>query len=184
MKEIFSNYFKMSYVVSTIFLLLGILLCVDPNGIISTISIFIGIIILVFGIFEIILYVGTLSHTSLVVGIISFTAGIIFLLNKNILASLIPVIIGIAMVIQGVKKLEISATCKSQNISSWPYMFIAAVVTMIFGIVFIINPMMGAVITTQIIGLLIVIYSFTSIIDNIIFKDKFEKISKIIDEIK
>lgn len=184
MKEIFSNYFKMSYVISTIFLLLGILLCFDPEGIIATISILIGVIILIFGIFEIGLYVGTLSHTSLVVGIFSFISGIVFLLNTNILATLIPVVIGIAMIIHGVKKLEIASVFKEQNLSNWTHMFIAAIATLVCGIVFIINPIMGAIITTQIVGLLIVIYSITTIVDNIIFKEKFKKITKIIDEIK
>lgn len=184
MKEIFSNYFKMSYIASIIFLLLGILLCIDPEGIIVTISIMIGTIALIFGVFEFILYLQTKTNTSLFSGVFSLMTGIVLLLNTNLLAIIVPVIIGIAMIIHGVKKLEIAAAFREQDISSWPYMFVVALLTLICGIIFVINPVIGAIITTQIVGIMIIIYSVATIVDNIIFRDKFKKISKIIEEVK
>ncbi len=182
MKNIFSNYFKMSILASVIFFIFGLLLFFDPESIIVSISVVIGIIGIIFGVFEIMLYTKTNSHTSLVSGLFSLIAGLVLILNTNILATIIPMIIGIAMLFQGIKKLEIAVSFKEQNISNWSYMLVASILSILCGILFVVNPILGAVVTTQIIGIIIMIYAVMSIIDNIAFKDKFDRITKVIDE--
>ena len=181
MKDFIKNYFKLSILMSLIFLIFGILLFINPEGVIVTISVIIGIIGMIFGLFEIIFYFKSMSHTALISGVFSLIAGVVLVTNTNILATIIPMIIGIGMVLKGVKKLELAASFKEQNIDNWSYVLIGAILGLLCGIFFIANPIMGAVVTTQIIGLLIIIYAIISIIDNIIFNKNVKKIANIIE---
>ena len=182
MKEILSNYFKLSVLMNIIYLIFGLLLFFNPEGVIVSISIIIGILGIIFGIFEMMIYFNVHSQTALISGVFSLIAGIVLVLNTDILATIIPIIIGIGMVIQGVKKLDLAAKFKEQEISNWGYMLLVATLNFLCGIFFIVNPIMGAVVTTQVIGIIIVVYAVASIVDIFIFKDKVKKITKVIEE--
>ena len=184
MRDIFNNYFKISFASSILYLLFGLLLFFNPGGVIVTISVIIGAISMIFGVFEIIMYTKTNSNTALVTGAFTFVAGLILCLNTNILATIIPMIIGVALIMQGVKKLELAASFKEKNHSNWSYMFVAASLTIIVGIILFINPILGAVITTQIVGAFISAYAIIDIIDNVVIKKKYDDVIKVIDEVK
>lgn len=184
MKKIFDNYIKITSLSSIVFLIFGILLVVNPEGIITLVSDIFGIIGIAFGMFELIYYTKTTSRPTLVVGLFSLIAGIILILNTKIFASIIPIIIGLAIIIQSVQKIEIAVSFKEQKINEWSYMFISAAIMLVFGIIFVVNPIIGAIITTQIIGILIIIYSLMSITNNIIFTKKFKEINKVIDAVE
>ena len=184
MRDIFNNYFKISFASSILYLVFGLLLFFNPSGVIVTISVIIGAISMIFGIFEIIMYTKTNSRTALTLGAFSFVAGLILCLNTNILATIIPMIIGVALIMQGVKKLEFAASFKEKNNDSWLYLFIAAALTIIVGIILFINPILGAVVTTQIVGAFIAIYAIIDVIDNAVIKKKYDNVIKVIDEVK
>lgn len=182
MKEIFSSYFKISLLMNIIFLIFGFLLFFDPEGVIVSISIIIGILAIIFGIFEIMIYAKTNNHLALISGLFSGVAGIVLILNTNVLAVIIPIIIGFAMIIQGVKKLDLAASFKKHDISNWYYMFILATLNLLCGILFIVNPIFGAIVTTKVIGIIIIVYAISSIIDGFVFKDKIKTVTKLIEE--
>lgn len=184
MRDIFNNYFKITFASSIIYLIFGLLLFFNPSGVIVTISLIVGAISMIFGVFEIILYTKTNSHGALVVGAFSFVSGLILCLNTNILATIIPMIIGVALIMQGVKKLEFAASFKEKNHTDWAYMFIAATITILVGIILFVNPILGAVITTQIVGAFIALYAIIDIIDNSVIKKKYDRVIKVIDEVK
>lgn len=184
MLDIFNNYIKMTILSSILYLIFGLLLFFNPEGVIVSISIVIGVLGIIFGTFELILYYKTHSHAALVSGLFALIAGIVLVTNTNILATIIPMLMGIALILQGVKKLEIAALFKEQNSSNWTYMFIAAALTLICGLILFINPILGAIIAIKYIGLLVSIYAVISIADSFIFKDKIKQVNKVIDEIK
>ena len=61
-------------------------------------------------------------------------------------------------------------------------MLIMAIVTFIFGIVLVLNPLQGAFLATKVVGLIIVIYSVMDIIDSVVLKKNIQKIHKIIEQ--
>lgn len=184
MRDIFNNYFKITFASSILYLIFGLLLFFNPGGVIVTISVIIGAISMIFGVFEIIMYTKTNSNVALITGAFTFVAGLILCLNTNILATIIPMIIGVALLMQGVKKLEIAASFKEKSHDNWLYMFIAATLTIIVGIILFINPILGAVITTQVVGAFISVYAIIDIIDNMVIKKKYKEVIKVIDEVK
>ena len=116
------------------------------------------------------------------IGLLAVIAGFLLISNTNIIATIIPITIGICMIGMGAKKLEVSLNLKDSSVTGWSYMFIMAILTIVCGIVLIINPIKGAFIATKIVGLIIVIYSVIDVIESIIFKNNVKKISKIIEQ--
>lgn len=184
MKEIFSRYFKASIMSSIIFMIMGLLLFFNPEGIIVSISIIIGLFACLYGITQLVFYFKNreFGYSDLMIGLFAIIAGFLLISNTNIIATIIPITIGICMIGMGAKKLELSLNLKDSMVTGWSYMFIMAILTIVCGIVLIINPIKGAFIATKIVGLIIVIYSVIDVIESIIFKNNVKKISKIIEQ--
>ena len=179
MKNVLNDYFKISSLFSIILFIFGLLLFINPGGVIVTISIIIGALAVVFGIYQFILYSKTKLNITLTSGVFASLAGIILITNTNILATIIPMIVGIGLILEGIKKIEVAKELKQNSIDN--YMFIKAIMTLLVGIIFVINPIFGAIITTKIIGLVIIIYAILEIVDSIVIKNKVKKIDNFKD---
>ena len=195
MQEIFKKVFRMSLVSSVLFLIFGILLIVQTESVIKTISIFIGAILLIIGIFPIANYFRNrtqsfLSSAGLLYGIFSAVAGILLMINNKFLATIIPVLTGVWMIINSVNKIQLSMELRDQKITSWLISFIFAIVILVAGALLIINPFNGAVLLSKTVGIIIVIYSVLDIVDSIFIRTKAKEFVKsnknivIIDEEK
>jgi uncharacterized membrane protein HdeD (DUF308 family) len=167
-------------------MIMGLLLFLNPEGIISIISIIIGAFAILYGVTQLIIYFKNrnlnLGYTDLMIGLFAFVSGILLVSNTNIIATIIPIIIGVCMIMMGVKKLDLSLKFKDSNVTGWSYMLIMSILTILCGIVLIINPIKGAFIATKVVGIIIVIYSVIDVIDSIIWKDNVKKITKIIEQ--
>ncbi len=184
MKEIFSRFFRISILTSIIFMIFGLLLFFNPEGIITLVSSMIGIFLILMGVCGMIMFFKDKVYyqNELIMGIFAILSGILLVTNTNIIATIIPIIIGISMIGLGAKKLEISFTFKDHQVTGWLYMLVMAILTLVFGIILIMNPIKGAFIATQAIGIIIVLYSILDIVDSIIFKNNLKKINKIIEQ--
>lgn len=184
MKEIISRFYKVSIFSSIIFFIFGLLLYLKPEGIITVVSSVIGILLIIVGLYSLIMYFKDKIYFkgNLISGIFALVSGILLIINTNIIATIVPIIIGICMIGLGARKLEISLRFKDSKVIGWSYMLIMAIITIVCGIVLVINPIKGAFIATKIIGIIIIIYSIIDIIDNIIFKNNLKKIDKIINQ--
>ena len=183
MQDIFKRVFRMSIISSIMFLIFGFLLIFQTENVIKTISIIIGSILLVIGVFPIINYFrnrsqNILSNAGLLYGIFSVVAGIIIMVNKNLLATIIPVLTGVWMIINSVNKIQISMELRDRKLSSWIISFVFAIIILIGGALLIINPINGAVLLSRTIGIIIVAYSILDIVDSIYIKSKIKDISK------
>lgn len=183
MKDIFKGYFRLSIFSSIIFMLMGVLLYFNPEGIVKSVSILLGLFAFIFGISEIVIYLKDkeLGQNNFVTGLFAIIVGLLFIINTNIIATIVPIIIGICMVFIGARKLSMSLIFKEQNVRGWSYMFIIGVLTLIIAAIFIINPIKGAFIATKMLGLIIIIYSVIGIIDSVVFKNKVNEINRIFD---
>ena len=68
---------------------------------------------------------------------------------------------------------------KKYGVSSWLWAIILSILTIICGVLLIINPNIGALMFTTILGMLFIVYSISDIIDLIIFKKNANTIAKI-----
>ncbi len=175
--------YRMSLITSIILFLFGLLLILNAEGFIKSISAIIGVILLLIGIFPVTDYFryrkeGLIALIGLISGIFSIVCGLMFLLNENMLMILIPAFVGVWMIINGINKLQLSYQIKDSGESSWIVTFIFSILIILCGGYFIINPISGAQIVTQTLGIIICIYALLDIIDCIMIKIKLKKVIK------
>lgn len=180
-KKSFNKIWYGEFASSILFAIIGILLIVWPEQIIKMISTIIGIAIIILGIFGIIRYFRNNERTfnfDLMYGIICVIAGALIVTNTKVVASFLPIIIGIWMIGNSVIKIQYAMTLKDYNSNNWLTIMIVSVLTLACGILFVFNPFKGATLLTQTLGIALFAYAVVDIVNSCILKKNMKKFSK------
>lgn len=181
--------FNISMISSVLLFLFGLILAVNAEGFIKSITVAIGLILLLIGVFPVIDYFryrkdGLGASVGLISGIFSIVCGLMLLINEDLLMILIPVFIGVWMIINGINKIQVSFEIKDLGEKSWVITFIYSILIMVLGGYFIVNPISGATTVTSFIGIILCIYAVLDIIDCVIIKVKVKSFKKELDKIE
>ena len=181
--------FNISIISSVLLFLFGLVLAVNAEGFIKSITVAIGVVLLLIGVFPVIDYFryrkdGLGASVGLISGIFSIVCGLMLLINEDLLMILIPVFIGVWMIINGINKIQVSFEIKELGEKSWIITFIYSILIMVLGGYFIVNPISGATTVTSFIGIILCIYAVLDIIDCVIIKVKVKSFKKELDKIE
>lgn len=181
--------FNISIISSVLLFLFGLVLAVNAEGFIKSITVAIGVVLLLIGVFPVIDYFryrkdGLGASVGLISGIFSIVCGLMLLINEGLLMILIPVFIGVWMIINGINKIQVSFEIKDLGEKSWIITFIYSILIMVLGGYFIVNPISGATTVTSFIGIILCIYAVLDIIDCVIIKVKVKSFKKELDKIE
>lgn len=181
--------FNISIISSLLLFVFGLVLAVNAEGFIKSITVAIGIVLLLIGVFPVIDYFryrkeGLGASVGLISGIFSIVCGLMLLINEDLLMILIPVFIGVWMIINGINKIQVSFEIKDLGEKSWIITFIYSILIIVLGGYFIVNPISGATTVTSFIGIILCIYAVLDIIDCIIIKVKVKNLKKDLDKIE
>lgn len=181
--------FNISIISSVLLFLFGLVLAVNAEGFIKSITVAIGVVLLLIGVFSVIDYFryrkdGLGASVGLISGIFSIVCGLMLLINEDLLMILIPVFIGVWMIINGINKIQVSFEIKDLGEKSWIITFIYSILIMVLGGYFIVNPISGATTVTSFIGIILCIYAVLDIIDCVIIKVKVKSFKKELDKIE
>ena len=162
MKKIIS-FDSSSLISSILFLLIGIILFTNPNGIVSFISYILGIVTIIIGIIKIISAqkdVKASNHDSvLTFGIICIVIGIILIFCGSIIELVLRFFMGAWILISGINKMVLALNLKATS-KIWNKLLIISIILIIIGIYVIVRS--NLVFST--IGLIMIIFSIFSII--------------------
>lgn len=182
MTELLKSSYRLSVSYSLLFILIGILLFLDPAGFVILVSYLIGILLLIAGTNNLINYSKNkdlfVSKALLVFGVILFIMGIYLIARPTFIGKIVPSIIGVCLIINSIEKLIYLNYLTEKNNESYIISLISGIVILLVGIFLIINPLSGTLIVTQIIGILIMIYSIIDLIEKFKFKKGFKNIKK------
>ena len=181
--------FNISIISSLLLFLFGLVLAVNAEGFIKSITVAIGVVLLLIGVFPVIDYFryrkeGLGASVGLISGIFSIVCGLMLLINEDLLMILIPVFIGVWMIINGINKIQVSFEIKDLGERSWIITFIYSILIIVLGGYFIVNPISGATTVTSFIGIILCIYAVLDIIDCVIIKVKVKNFKKDLDKIE
>ena len=159
-----------SIVFSLLFIVAGIFLLVKPETAINIVCYVLGVILVLWGVVSIIQFFSDKNSTnylslSFIFGAFVFIFGIIILIKPSIVASIIPLLLGVWMVINGVTKLSYSLSIYKENKNI--FSIIGAFLIIIFGVTLIFNPFEGAKGLVQIIGIALIVYSVLDLAESI-----------------
>lgn len=186
METLMKKFFRSSLISSITLLVIGILLILQSEITIITISYIIGTLLIALGAIAIIKFIKNVNNIAredldIVYGTVTIILGVIVIYNPEAIASIIPIIIGIGIVISSATKLQYAIELKDNLNGQWKTTLIFSIVSAICGVVLICNPFKGAVIIMQIIGGVIVAYSILDIISTITIKKNVSAIHQAID---
>ena len=181
--------FNISMISSILLFLFGLILAVNAEGFIKSITVAIGVVLLLIVVFPVIVYFsyrkdGLGASVGLISGIFSIVCGLMLLINEDLLMILIPVFIGVWMIINGINKIQVSFEIKDLGEKSWIITFIYSILIIVLGGYFIVNPISGATTVTSFIGIILCIYAVLDIIDCVIIKVKVKNFKKDLDKIE
>lgn len=176
--------FNISLASSFLFVIVGLFLFIKPDTTISIISYITGGILIFMGLFNIYKYFSSYSNLNLFsfdlsYGVLLFIAGLFLVIDTSIFSKVINVILGIWIIINSVIKFQYALVLKRVNNTDWSYIILVSLLSFIWGIVLIINPLKSALALTQIIGIFIIIYAVLDIIDNFIIRKNINDILNI-----
>lgn len=186
MDKIMTKFFKSSIISSVVLMILGILLMLQSEATIITISYVIGTLLIALGTLAIIKFIRNTSSEirndlDIVYGTVTIILGVIVIYNPQAIASIIPIIIGIGIVISSATKLQYAFELKANSNNQWKMSMIISIISAICGVVLICNPFKGAVVIMQIIGAFIIVYSILDIISTVTIKKNVEAIHQAIE---
>lgn len=182
-----SKLFKTSIISSIALVILGLLLFFQAETTIISISYIIGAILIAIGVLSGIRFVGGLNNNNqneldIIYGIVCVVLGILIITNPTAIASAIPIVVGVIIVLNSVVKLHYSLELKESKNELWKSTMIMSVIMTVCGIILIFNPFAGAVFITKLIGALIVVYAVLDIASTVVIKKTVTKIHNAIEE--
>ena len=154
---------------SIIFIILGVILVFNPEGIIRFISYVLGAIFIIIGLFKIISYFSAKGENDfynydIIYGILAIVIAIITMVYSPTIASLLRIIIGVWIIYTSLVRFSYALRLRQLSNKIWVYSLILAVVMFVCGLLIALNP--GVITTT--IGIIMIVYSIIDIAETII----------------
>jgi len=186
MDKITIGFFKSTILTSIILMILGLLLIFESETTIVSISYIIGTILITIGALTIINFIrkyqnNIKSSLDIIYGTVSIILGILVITNPHAIASIIPLIVGIAIIINSAGKLQSALELKQNDNKLWKSTMIISIISAICGVILLFNPFEGAVLFTRIVGVFITIYAVLDIISTMTIKKNVNDIRNVIE---
>lgn len=180
-KKKFKNMYKTSIIFSIILFLIGLFLLMKPETTLHAISYFVGIVLIIWGIIPVITFFSNKEKESylefsFIIGVFSLVFGIIVMINPNIIGSIIPLLTGIWMIINGVTKLFYALSINKEGNATTS--IIISLIILVCGLLLVFNPFGGAVMLTKLIGIFIIVYSVLDLIECYTLNKSIKEVTK------
>lgn len=160
-------------IISIITFLLGLIIFVKPDATIKSIAIIIGIILIIMGsgpIIDLIRNEEKKLSFAIAPSIILYVIAFVLFFSPELLVSIIPILIGIALIMSSAYKLQNIYNLKKFSNAFNIWTLIITLVILILGLLLIINPFGGALAITKVIGVCLMVYSVLDIVDSFLLK--------------
>ncbi len=187
MEKLMKKFFRSSLITSLFLIALGLLLVFQTDAVIYSISYIIGGILIALGVLAIIKFIqGTNDEQKreldIVYGIVSVILGIVVIKNPEAIASIIPIILGISIIISSATKLQYAFELKSNGNNLWKTTMVLSIISTLCGIVLLFNPFKALTSFTQVVGIFIIIYAVLDMISTFTIKRNVKIFQKTMEE--
>lgn len=175
LQKIFNIYILQTLISSITIFVLGLVFLFNPTIATRTVEIITSIILIALGIGAIFNYFSKATlrifNYNLVYGIISIVLGVLIAVNPFALVNIITIAFGIWLVFSGLIKVNYGLNFKRINEDSWLLTLVIGILTLVFGVIVIINPFINLYLT-QVLGLFISIYAVLEFTESILLKQR------------
>lgn len=184
MEKQMKKFFKSSIATAILLLLLGGLLIFESEKTIVTISYVLGGILVGVGGIAILDFIKKATsepgkyNLDIMYGVSSIILGILIITHPEAIASIIPIVIGLSIIVISCSKLQYAFGLKESGNEIWKATMIISIISIVCGMVLLFNPFKAAVGITRIVGIFIIIYAILDLSSTVTLKLNINKISK------
>ena len=182
MNKILNKYTSISIVISIFLIVLGILLMTFTDTSITVFGYSLAMFLIVQGVYFVVLDIYDemyfIPFGLLPKGVLSIILGAILFAYPKTLVVLIPVITGVWFITTSAINLRVSYMLKDISKSSWILTLVISILSIICGICLIARPIMSARIVIMTVGMVLVVYAISNIIDMITFRQHMNELIK------
>lgn len=165
MREILIKIKNLSLITIAAGFIIGIVLLVRPDESVQFISILCGVTVIMLGIGAWISYFTKFKSTILaILGTLAIIAGIILCVRYRSIVSAVIFLFGVFVLVGGIVDLISAIDAKRNDLKSWIVSIIMSAVTIILGLIVIINPFDSIMVLTQLLGAGLIVYAIMDLI--------------------
>ena len=169
MENFMSKFMRSSIFGSIALAILGVFLFIESELTIVSIAYVIGAVLVGIGVVAMLKYISNINKNikneiDIIYGTVTVILGIIVISNPKAIASIIPFVLGIIIVLSSATKLGYGFELRKMNSDLWIGTVVISLITMLCGILLIFNPFAGAKFILRIVGALIFVYAVLDII--------------------
>lgn len=158
MKELLKRIKADVLISSVVCILLGVLLLFKADMAVNLVCVIIALTLIILGVVYIIGFLTShfVNMIGLIGGLLMLIFGIWFYVKPEVLASLIPCVIGLILVVHGMNSIRIATETKNNNYDKWWSVLLAALLTIILGVLIIVFAFRVATFAVQILGVALI----------------------------
>lgn len=186
MEKIMKKFFRSSLITAILLIALGILLICQSEATIITISYVLGGVIIALGVLAAIKFFQNIKQhkgeLDLVYGIISVVLGIIIIKNPEAIASIMPMVLGVCIIISSSSKLQYAFELKANNNNLWKTTMVISIISTVCGLVLLFNPFKAIAYFTKVVGIFIIIYAILDLVSTYTIRRNVKLFQKSIEE--
>ncbi len=165
MREILIRIKNLSLITIAAGFIIGIILLVKPDESVEFISILCGATVIMLGVGAWISYFTKFRSTFLaILGTLAVIAGIILCVKYRNIISAVLFLFGIFVLVGGVVDLVSALEARKNDLKSWIISVVMAVITIVLGLLVIINPFNSVMALTRILGAGLIVYAVMDLI--------------------
>ncbi len=158
MKSIIQDMKHNYFVNAVIMVLLGLVLVIWPHILGVLLCYLLGGALIVMGVFQLISFLrgerlGFYNKFVMMMGIVLVLLGIWICAQPRIVLSIIPVVVGIIVLIHGLMDIQYTLDIKKAGSTKWWIALIAAILTLVVGLLLVFNPFTAYEITMVLLGI-------------------------------
>lgn len=165
MREILIRIKNLSLITIAAGFIIGIILLVKPDESVEFISILCGATVIMLGVGAWISYFTKFRSTFLaILGTLAVVAGIILCVKYRSIISAVLFLFGIFVLVGGAVDLVSALEARKNDLKSWIISVVMAVITIVLGLLVIINPFNSVMALTRILGAGLIVYAVMDLI--------------------
>ena len=182
--EVLKKFRASSYAVSIVYIIVGLIMLLNPNFISDAVNYVIGVLIIIYGvIYSISLYqkreTELYGKFDFLAGILCISFGLFLIVHKDILFSLIPFCAGVILLMDGITAIIKSFSLKKLEYTKWWIDLVIGFIFLAFAIYIIVNAKAISETLIRIIGGLLIFDAIVDFINVLMIKRRIEKVKVI-----
>ena len=178
-----------SIILSIVLLVFGLFMFTKPLSTVNALMILFGVILVLDGLVHLVSYFSIKDEyrffsSELVQAIIYIILGFVLMINYYNISYLLPIILGIWIIVDSIFRLQISLNIRDIYDSHWGILLAMSILTGLFGMVILFNPVESLAMLTRVCGAILMIVELISLFEDLSIISRVGKFEKLENNMK